>query len=1000
MKLFKSLIKLLILFYASFATAQTASVDQFNLLIQSNHNFGLSNPLWNDANCSMTYIPGQISSNGAAFSFNFVNPGGNGFKGYPSGTVGGFKQGSNYSPGNVLACGLPVQINNLNHDLRIKWKVSQQNAWDADDKWWATINVIFDNTPPSFQPIQEDRDYDLVIEFDRYEQEDFNDVSSTTNQVYWYFARNIDNSLKTFDLQIDGALYSWAVRYKFFNYPVGHPDFDKNDKVHVKFIPIDNNNVAPYLDHSLKMFIETSLDYLQYVNLTPAELTLAQTKVADPNLWIKSISAGYEVYTGSFTVKNDYFYTILDNTPPSSPINLTAIEVSNGVNLNWDAIPDLDFNAYKIYRADNGGSFSLLAENIYTTNYLDATALTNNSYSYYIIAEDRSFNLSNPSNISTVSLIHLTPQQMVTKMGTGINLGNILSAPFEGDWAAPLNETYVDNVYRLRFKHVRIPIRFDNQTTPFSNVTYTDASGNYIGSPTDYSVNVAYLNRIEEILDWCLSRNLVAIIDVHGDKWFWESFDPSSPEYKTGNDRLAAIDRFKAIWRDISVRFQNKSGDVLYEIMNEPFFSMNAQEVIDINTQILSIIRQTNPDRNVIVTGGGQNSYNAPMQLTPAFLATDNHLIATFHYYRPFSFTSSASQQYSDNDWGSATDMATVDANFNDVQNWSLANNIPIYLGEFGADNVNGYDYSTGLNGNFGGPDIASRFLYHQYIANAARSRNFALSVWDAGEEAGKTIYLNSTESWVKDVRNAVLNSTCQSEFFINNSNIECNYDYNWTTSYTSGYSGKLNNSTPAEGYLNSVSLHQNVITSQDTFNGIIISNDEFTSNFIPGETYVINFKAKGNNNQLFKVRIKSITNGNTVNTNSASLTLTNQFTDYSYSYTVPIGTTSLTFQLLCGKDMGDYYFDEFSITSQSLTNENFASSNDIKIYPNPVDDYFTVDSGTDKVLEVILFSYEGKQIKIQNQDNLYFIENLPNGMYFVKIITENSQYFKSILIH
>jgi hypothetical protein len=29
--------------------------------------------------------------------------------------------------------------------------------------------------------------------------------------------------------------------------------------------------------------------------------------------------------------------------------------------------------------------------------------------------------------------------QMVANLGTGINLGNILSAPIEGNWAAPLN---------------------------------------------------------------------------------------------------------------------------------------------------------------------------------------------------------------------------------------------------------------------------------------------------------------------------------------------------------------------------------------------------------------------------------------------------------------------------------------------------------------------------------------------------------------------------------
>ena len=154
-----------------------------------------------------------------------------------------------------------------------------------------------------------------------------------------------------------------------------------------------------------------------------------------------------------------------------------------------------------------------------------------------------------------------------------------------------------------------IILKINKQTTPFAAVTYTDATtGNYIGSSSDYTVNTTYLDRIEEVTDWALSKGLVVIIDVHGDRWFWESYDVSSTEYKTGNDRLAAEDRFRAIWQAISVRFQNKSENLLFEIMNEAYFSMSATEVDTVNADILAIIRNTNTTRNVIVNGGGLNS--------------------------------------------------------------------------------------------------------------------------------------------------------------------------------------------------------------------------------------------------------------------------------------------------------------------------------------------------------------------------------------------------------
>ena len=351
-----------------------------------------------------------------------------------------------------------------------------------------------------------------------------------------------------------------------------------------------------------------------------------------------------------------------------------------------------------------------------------------------------------------------TPHQMVSKMGRGINLGNVLSAPFEGNWAPAVEETYFDDVVAVGFKTVRIPIRFDMHTTALGDVTYSDGSNNYIGSASDYTVDASFLDRVEQVTDWALDKGLVAIIDVHGDKWYWESYDSGSAEYKTGNDLLAAEDRFRAIWRDISVRFQNKSKDLLFEIMNEAYFSMSASEVDAVNTDILSIIRQTNATRNVIVNGGGINSWEAPLQMSTTFLNSDTYLIATFHYYLPFKFTSSSRDNANDVEtWGTQSDKSTVDSHFEAVKSWADTNNIPVLLGEFGADNEGGYNYSTQTYGLYGGPKNASRVEYHRYLAEKAIALGFAFTAWDAGEKSNKTIYKVTDKSWVEDVRNALL---------------------------------------------------------------------------------------------------------------------------------------------------------------------------------------------------------------------------------------------------
>ncbi len=359
--------------------------------------------------------------------------------------------------------------------------------------------------------------------------------------------------------------------------------------------------------------------------------------------------------------------------------------------------------------------------------------------------------------ISYSVIAQITPDEMIKNIGRGINLGNTLSAPYEGNWAPAVKESYFEDVASAGFKTVRIPIRFDKHTSFMEEVDYTDDDGNYTGSIDDYAVDSLFLIRIEQVVSWALDHDLIAIIDVHGDKWFWESYKSKSEFYKTGADRKAAEDRFKAIWRDISLRFKDYSENLLFEIMNEPYFAMNTEQVHNTNLAILDIIRVHNPTRIIIITGGGKNSWETPSTIKPDLLTSDKYLIATFHYYKPGEFTRSSREGFNDFDWGTDEDKAEVDIHFDYVKSWSVANNIPILLGEFGADNEGGYNYYKNKYGDFGGPTVESRENYHRYIADAAISRGFGFTVWDAGEKAGKTIYLASSRSWVEGVKNAVL---------------------------------------------------------------------------------------------------------------------------------------------------------------------------------------------------------------------------------------------------
>ncbi|MDA9026613.1 cellulase family glycosylhydrolase [Flavobacteriaceae bacterium] len=401
---------------------------------------------------------------------------------------------------------------------------------------------------------------------------------------------------------------------------------------------------------------------------------------------------------------------------------------------------------------------------------------------------------------------------MVARMGRGINLGNVLSAPTEGDWSPIVMQQYFKDVAAAGFTNVRIPIDFyGTRTTPITS-SYDSASGtsaSYSGSSADYTVNTSYLDRIEDVIDWSLAEGLVTILDFHGSELkseFIYTFDDGESEHthETSAKRAADNDKFRAIWTQVADRFKIKSENLLFEIINEPYFHMSAADMNTLNADILTIIRGTggnNSTRNVIITGGGQASHEAPLQIASSVIDNDaasgDYLIATFHYYQPFQFTSSSADLRDNYSWGSVDDKNLITTRFDEVSTWAASNNIPVFVGEFGADNTGGYNYSTGdlnaISNNAtgfadGGPDNVSKVEYYRYVAELAISKGFSFSVWDSGPKSNKTIHKRTdnpstvnynrsnfsvttyepkettvstildTSVWVEDVKNALIN--------------------------------------------------------------------------------------------------------------------------------------------------------------------------------------------------------------------------------------------------
>ncbi len=276
----------------------------------------------------------------------------------------------------------------------------------------------------------------------------------------------------------------------------------------------------------------------------------------------------------------------------------------------------------------------------------------------------------------------ITPQEAISNMQKGINLGNTFEPPKEAGWNNPKAEEYYFDLYKeAGFQCVRIPVRWDN----------------YTGKTAPYAVTKSWMDRIEQVVDWGLERDLFIVLNSHHDDWIKDNYTDANKA------------RFDSIWTQISERFKDKSEKLVFEVLNEPHGLSKAQND-DMHGRIISIIRKTNPTRLIIFQGhewGGSN------ELITAAIPDDDYLIGSFHSYDPYLFGLEG-----EGTWGSSSDYIALENKFKSVENWSNKNNIPVFLGEFGA--VKSCDYN-------------SRMKHYRAYVECAQKYGFAAVVWDDG---------------------------------------------------------------------------------------------------------------------------------------------------------------------------------------------------------------------------------------------------------------------------
>lgn len=301
------------------------------------------------------------------------------------------------------------------------------------------------------------------------------------------------------------------------------------------------------------------------------------------------------------------------------------------------------------------------------------------------------------------------------EMHRGINIGNALEAPNEGDWGVIIKDEYFRIIKEAGFDTVRIPIRWSNhaETTP------------------PYKIDENFFKRVDWVVNKSLEQGLITIINIH----HYNEIMEKPEEHK---------ERFLALWKQISEHYKNYPDTLYFELLNEPNGKLTGDIWNEFIKEAVSIIRKTNPSRKIVI---GPANWNSVYKLKELKIPEgDKNIIVTFHFYTPFEFTHQGAEWVSPSPpvgkkWiGTEAEQKQITNELDIATRWAAEHNVSLFMGEFGA-------YSKA--------DMASRVRWTYFVAREAEKRNISWAYWEFCSGFG--VYDPIKNEWRKDLLNALI---------------------------------------------------------------------------------------------------------------------------------------------------------------------------------------------------------------------------------------------------
>lgn len=330
-----------------------------------------------------------------------------------------------------------------------------------------------------------------------------------------------------------------------------------------------------------------------------------------------------------------------------------------------------------------------------------------------------------------------TARQWNSEVTAGWNLGNQFecSAPGQdsesiavGDpegadnaetaWGNPLVTKKTIKVVRdAGFNAIRIPVRWQC----------------HISNPSAMSISRIWMDRIKEVIDWCLEYNLKVIVNVHHEKWL-----ESRPLYANKEENCQKL---ALLWLNIANELNKYDYRVAFAGTNEVHEpdkwgkptaeNLNVQNAY--NQTFIDIVRATgmnNAKRHLIVQTYACNAdyglYNGDF-IIPTDIEGNDYMSVELHYYNPWEYVGSGECYY----WGepykqygaSQSDENTMIKFFNKLADEWSAKGLGVVIGEWGITNHFKASEADHMQENMS--------YYCKTLVSEARKRGFSTFVWD-----------------------------------------------------------------------------------------------------------------------------------------------------------------------------------------------------------------------------------------------------------------------------